>query len=244
MSSALSAGTSFPDLHDLLSTLLPQMITSHWLTNSSENEYFVMKSQILKIDRHSSIWRIWLKIPQLMGESSDNNQFNSGQLTQCTPYTQIMQQTNKWLPYHRAYLCPKAPLFNNRKLLVRVPMFHFMHHSFTWLGPSHRLVLAFNCSYCMNWDLIKSATWTHICTFCVNWFCICALFLLYFHCICTDASIVKLGDLLSTRLTHPELHNQSNEFVKPWLVTRWLILIPIGPYMINFDFNWSLNYWS
>ena len=75
MSSALSDGTSFPDLHDLLSTLLPQMITSHWLTNSSENEYFAKKNQTPKIGRHSSFWRIWPKIPQMVADSSVDENF-------------------------------------------------------------------------------------------------------------------------------------------------------------------------
>ena len=75
MSSALSDGTSFPDLHDLLSTLLPQMITSHWLTHSSENEYFAKKNQTPKIGRHSSFWRIWPKIPQMVADSSVDENF-------------------------------------------------------------------------------------------------------------------------------------------------------------------------
>ena len=116
-------------------------------------------------------------------------------------------------------------------------LLHYQHivHSFTLLGPSHRFVLALNCSYCINWDFTKVAIWTHVQFLCE--------LILYFCCISIELSLYLHGCIycviweIRGSIVNATDSSRASQSVQ--IICQALI----GPQMIDFDSNWSPRDW-
>ena len=138
-------------------------------------------------------------------------------------------------------------LLKNRKSLDWLPMFHFMHQKlyFTWWGHfidwcSPKL----NCSYCINWDLIKigSAHLHLLCELILYLCCICSVFLLNLCCICIVFSLYLHGCVYCVNW---EIRGSIvNATDSSWASQseQWFCQTVIGPQMIDFD--WPLIHLS